>query len=350
MGFKYTLKQICCLSIVSSFYVGVLVSQIGCTGAESKSSQNGTLSEPVILGEGLASKYSADVGLASDPDVILYEAFEDSVSQIASRFESANRSDRMRLLADPAPRTNGKSIEFRVVGGNGDATDLYRRIPGQTDVFVRFYIKPNANSPYHHTGGLIGGYNPSTPYPQGTAGIRPVGDDFMTITTEVGNENGRTFNYVYTYWNEMRGNPSSNPNGGANGTNYWGNNFLPPNIEPDTPSGSWTCYEYRVKLNSTGTSRDGTFTLWKNGKEIFDLRAGDRGQWVYDTFWREGNPAPYTGFPLTTFEGFRWRTNTALNLNFVWLAHYATTLTNGQTSLVQFDQLVVAKKYIGCAN
>jgi hypothetical protein len=66
------------------------------------------------------------------------------------------------------------------------------------------------------------------------------------------------------------------------------------------------------------------------------------------------------GFRLHTkdgvpFEGFSWRTDNKLQLNFFWLLHYVTPAAlrrNGlrefdAKNVVRFDQVVVAEEYIG---
>ena len=50
----------------------------------------------------------------------------------------------------------------------------------------------------------------------------------------------------------------------------------------------------------------------------------------------------------TPFEGFRWRGDANLNLNWIWLQNYAPKDPAGFTGHKTFDHLVVAKSYIGC--
>ena len=47
------------------------------------------------------------------------------------------------------------------------------------------------------------------------------------------------------------------------------------------------------------------------------------------------------------FEGFRWRKDGRLRINFLWLLLYITKAPRGYESRVWFDQIVVAKRYIG---
>ena len=47
------------------------------------------------------------------------------------------------------------------------------------------------------------------------------------------------------------------------------------------------------------------------------------------------------------FEGFRWRTDERLRVNFLWLLFYVTDAPAGHVSTVWFDDLVVATEYVG---
>ncbi|HSW02744.1 MAG TPA: hypothetical protein VLI39_21450 [Sedimentisphaerales bacterium] len=50
------------------------------------------------------------------------------------------------------------------------------------------------------------------------------------------------------------------------------------------------------------------------------------------------------------FEGFRWRSEDKLNLNYLWLLLYITKAPAGHVSRVWFDDIVVAHEYIGPIN
>ena len=47
------------------------------------------------------------------------------------------------------------------------------------------------------------------------------------------------------------------------------------------------------------------------------------------------------------FEGFRFRSDEKLKLNFLWVLLYVTKSPKDHVSKVWFDQIVVAKEYIG---
>src|SRR2546422_7766726 len=46
--------------------------------------------------------------------------------------------------------------------------------------------------------------------------------------------------------------------------------------------------------------------------------------------------------------GFQWRTDPALNLNWIWLEHYADNTPAGQESQMQLAHVVAARSYVGC--
>jgi hypothetical protein len=64
------------------------------------------------------------------------------------------------------------------------------------------------------------------------------------------------------------------------------------------------------------------------------------GSWSGGIFTQSSNGSP--------FEGFRWRSSTSLNLNWIWLQVYAPDESSGVTGNMTFDHVVVARSYIGC--
>ena len=67
------------------------------------------LSSPgLVSGQGIAAKYVRDVGIESDPDVIMTEMFEDSIAAIASRWNQAQNSAGMSLSSDVPAGSGGK--------------------------------------------------------------------------------------------------------------------------------------------------------------------------------------------------------------------------------------------------
>ncbi len=101
--------------------------------------------------------------------------------------------------------------------------------------------------------------------------------------------------------------------------------------------------------------------LWIDGRLVSHLGKGfPRGNWVYDKFtpggdgegvvWSDAKRGPerFTvpkgGRP---FEGFRWRSDERLKINFLWVLTYITKAPRAHTSKIWFDNIVAAKEYIG---
>jgi hypothetical protein len=222
------------------------------------------------------------------------------------------------------------------VGGQSTGGHLYRRLmPGYDQLFLRFYVKFDSDCyPIHHFVHM-GGYHPATPWPQGGAGTRPNGDDrFSTGVEPFGNKWRWDF---YSYWMDMR----SSPDGKS-----WGNDFI--NDPPLTVGRDrWICVELMMKMNDPVAESNGEQAIWidgkpwrKDGQLISHLGVGfPRGRWVWDSFLPDPNGTP--------FEGFRWRSSEELNLNYLWLLLYITDAPAAHVSKVWFDDIVVARQYIG---
>lgn len=289
----------------------------------------------------LASKHVGDEGIEKDSAVVFSEDFEaDGLAGVWSRWESVQSKEIMSLSADvPAASRGRRSLLMTHVGGRGTGGHLYRRLsPGYEKLHVRFYVKFDADCyPIHHFVHL-GGYNPPTAWPQGGAGTRPKGDErFSTGIEPYGSQWRWDF---YSYWMGMR----SSPDGGS-----WGHDFInDPALAVER--GRWICVELMMKMNQPATAGNGEQALWidgrpwvKDGQTLSHLGPGfPRGRWVWDSFL----PDP-TGEP---FEGFRWRNADELNLNYLWLLLYITKAPDGYVSKVWFDDIVVARDYIGPIN
>ncbi|HCO95770.1 MAG TPA: hypothetical protein DIU00_17795 [Phycisphaerales bacterium] len=290
---------------------------------------------------GLASKYKGDKGIEKNPDVIFVENFESgSLDAVKVRWESVKSLDMMSLSADvPAASAGRQSLLMSHIGGKGNGAHLYRRLlPGYEQLYVRFYVKFARDCyPIHHFV-HVGGYNPSTSWPQGGAGIRPAGDARFTTGIE---PYGRKWRWdFYSYWMGMRSSPDRKS---------WGHDFVnDENLIAERDK--WICVELMMKMNNPVTAHNGQQELWidgmswnKDGQLISRLGKGfPKGKWVWDSFMPDPEGEP--------FEGFQWRSDEKLNLNFLWILLYITDAPPGHVSKVWFDDIVVAKKYIGPAN
>jgi len=286
----------------------------------------------------LAAKYPGDAGLANDPNVVFAEDFESgSLAAVRERWESVKNAEGMALSAD-APRNShgGHSLRMTHVGGEGTGAHLYRRLlPGYDKLHVRFYVKFDPDCwPIHHFVHL-GGYHPPTAWPQGGAGTRPKGDERFSTGVEPFGDKWRWD--FYSYWMEMRSSPDQHS---------WGHDFI-NDAELKVERGRWICVELMMKMNDPAAQRNGEQALWidgqpwvKDGQVVSHLGPGfPRGRWIWDSFLPD--PAG------ESFEGFRWRNSEGLKLNYLWLLLYITKAPLGHVSQVWFDDIVVAREYIG---
>jgi len=290
---------------------------------------------PASPGGGLSSRYPGDVGIENDPSVIFVEQFEEgSIANIGPRWGDVKNGPAMQLVSEVPPGSPaGHSLSIPWVGGGvNNGGHLYKVLsPGINDVmYVRYYIKYPTTGDYSHTGIWIGGNNPVSAWPDPIAGSKPNGNDRFIAA---GEQNTLTHAFEhYDYWMGMH------PDAGGT---YWGN-FLLNNPSVQANPGQWVCVEEMVKLNNPVSAWNGEHALWLNGVKVSHLGQGfPKGYWIGGRFYQDPTVA-------TTFEGFQWRNDSALNINWIWLQNYAPNDPPGFSSTILFDHVVVAKSYIGC--
>ena len=292
-------------------------------------------------GEGIASRYPGDIGIEKDADVVFVEKFDaGSIDEIFKRWEDTKSKDSMVISSDvPANAGDEKSLLMRHIGGRGTGAYLYRRLlPGYEQLYARFYVKFDINcAQIHHFGTNLGGNNPATRWPMVKAGHRPDGSKtFWTGVEPYGNDWGWDF---YTYWQGMHIHGDGN---------YWGTPFLSGGDKPKVEKGKWICVEMMVKMNDPVGEANGEQAFWIDGK--LWRRDGQiashvgqgfpNGKW-YGGWWRPDIKEK------TAFKGFQWRTDEKLKINYVWPYIYITKAPKGHVSKIWFDNIVVAKQYIG---
>lgn len=287
---------------------------------------------------GIAAKYPGDVGMERDAAVIFVENFEQtSLADMKARWEEVKSIECMSFSTQiPSGAAGRHSLLVKHIGGKGTGGHLYRRLlPGYDRLFLRFYVKFDPQCyPVHHFVHM-GGYNPPTRWPQGGAGIRPAGDERFTTGVEPCGSRWRWD--FYSYWMEMRAAPSGDS---------WGNHFISDdNLK--AVRGKWIFVELMMKMNSPVGERNGEEAIWidgqlwrKDGQITSHVGKGfPRGKWVWGAFTPDAKG--------DAFEGFRWRKDEKLNLNFLWMLVYITQAPEGHESRIWFDNIVVAREYIG---
>jgi hypothetical protein len=291
--------------------------------------------------QGLAAKYPGDVGIERDPQVLFVENFSAAtIDEVVTDWETAQETAGMSLSSDVAAGSgDGQSLLITHRGGEGTGGQLYRRLPdGQKQVFARFYVKFSQDcAPIHHFGTHLGGFHPSTPWPQGGAGQLPDGSKRFTTGVEpYGNDWRWDF---YSYWQGMRVHGDGN---------YWGTPFLQGVARPRVAKAEWICVEMMVRLNDPPTAGNGEQAFWINGRlwRVDDQIVSHvgpgfpRGNWTGG--WWHPDATSDRGF-----DGFNWRSIEPLTINYLWTYVYITKAPRGHVSRVGFDNIVVATEYIG---
>jgi hypothetical protein len=233
----------------------------------------------------------------------------------------------------PAASAGAKSL---LLDGSKGSTHWYRNLSAGGTVYVRYYVKRERGKHFHHDGIWIGGYNPPTTWPQGTAGRRVPPDDFFSVGFEgldgVQSVSGDAMTLgFYNYWMGMH------PDG--TGT-YWGENqFVGPGGRITT--NEWHCVEYMIKLNDPVTRRNGELAVWVDGQQLIHFGEGFPKGIQTNGIWKpDANGTPYPGF--------QWRDDPGLGLSWVWLLNDPPGEYPGSPSgKIWVDDLVIASEYIG---
>jgi hypothetical protein len=290
---------------------------------------------------GLAAHYPNEKGLAADQAVLFAEDFSGTnLSSLLKRWESVNDPTNLSLSAESPDELIAKqSLLITHESGKGTGSHLYRRLPsGLTQVFARWYVRFDPSCwPIHHFGTHLGGFCPSTPWPQGGAGHRPDGAKRFTSGVEPFGERWEWD--FYSYWQGMRRHGD-----GA----YWGTPFLQGAPKQKIPKNKWICVEMMIKLNDPPESKNGEQAFWIDGKLV--RHEGQIISHIGPGFpkgnWKGGWWSPKST-SQQSFEGFEWRSIPELDINYLWTYLYITKAPKGHISRVWFDQIVVATEYIG---
>lgn len=299
-------------------------------------------------GQGIASHYYGDKNIQLDSNVVFTEMAEESnIAELLSRWSSSTKGNTPISLdtTTSPPNSLGKqSMKFTTTGGiSGNpgtvlSADLFKQLDSEFNdsLFFRCYIKYNTSGTFHHSGLRIGGAYPATPVPRNFAGNLPNDstDQFFYVGAEVSGAYQKPvqksmFDF-YNYWRQQR-HSSFFPD-----SVYYGNSFINSNTV-SIDMAEWNCIEVRVKLNIPPDS-SGEISMWINGNLVSYVKHGITGTWIDDDFF------PGAGSP---FEGFSWRGNDRLKLNFIWLTHFVDHDPAGHRNSINYDHIVVAKKYIG---
>jgi hypothetical protein len=270
-------------------------------------------------GDGLEMKYAADGGIGAHPAVMFAEDFEGG--DYRERWDSCRDQggEVLALIDDShsgAP-VGRRSLQVTAALGRNTGGGVTKWFTSAPRIFIRFYVKFDPACDYvHHFCTLranksLQGKDKWSGF--GGAGLKPQGDERFSTALEPWGNWGRwqapgRWNF-YSYWHEMEASGDGH---------YWGNAFR-PDVQEDIPTGTWICAEFMLAHNTPGQA-DGEQAFWIDGVL--------RGHW----------------------RGINWRTSPTLWANALTLESYVTDRwTKQETNIVFFDNVVIAKEYIGPA-
>lgn len=296
----------------------------------------------------IANLYPGDSAIETDSRVVYVEKFDDTMAGILSRYSDIKNSPGMSLDPDvPSGSVGPHSLKMTsITGGVNNGGHLYKRFtPGfDSIIYVRYYVKyPSESKGYfHHEAVWFGGYNPATSWPSPKAGTCGMGSSRLSISFEPVWQNSNPPGMdTYIYWGDMKS---------YNGTTCYGNTMITlgatgfgqpssPGNYPEIEYDKWICVEVMIKLNNPVTEYNGEMAIWVDGEQVGHWGPGfPNGHWNKDKWYNNPNDPP--------FEGFRWRTDDKLNINWLWFEFYHDD-PKAPSSYIKFDHLVMANQYIG---
>jgi hypothetical protein len=315
---KPTRKRLMKLSAKPILPVTILFLQLASLvviGAQGGVFTNTVAQSTLPQGPGLAAGFNADSGIGTHSAVIFADDFENG--ELGARWDEHSPQKAISFAAAVDEICGRRCLRVEARLGENHGGGLTKWFESAERVFVRFYVRFDPGCDYvHHfvtlraNKGLHGGDKWSG---FGGAGLRPAGDERFSTALEPWGNWARwpapgKWNF-YSYWHEMQVSPDGK---------YWGNSFLP---EPQAviPKDRWICAEFMLKHNTPGQP-DGEQAFWIDG-HLLD-------------HWR----------------GINWRKTESLKANALTLESYVTDQwTKNSTNIVYFDNLVIAREYIGPA-
>ena len=270
-------------------------------------------------GKGFAARYNGDRGIDSYSAVIFADNFERG--DYRKRWDSVrDTKGGVLALVDESKSLallGHKALRVKATLGENTGGGLTKWFESADTVHIRFYVRFDPTCDYvHHfctlraNKSFRGGDRWSG---FGGAGVKPRGDERFSTALEPWGNWGRwrppgRWNF-YSYWHTMAGSRDGK---------YWGNGFRPA-AQENIPRGKWMCAEFMLKHNSPGKD-DGEQAFWIDG-ELF-------GHWK-SINWRKSSTLWANAFTLETYVTDRW--------------------TKHRVNTVYFDNLVIAREYIGPA-
>ncbi len=268
------------------------------------------------VGSGLAASYPHDREISEHPAVIFADDFEAS-DPWEKRWDSVRDDGGVlaRVAPEDHPWLGAGCLQVTATLGDNTGGGLTKWFESAPRVFIRFYTRFAEDCDYvHHfvtlrANASLQGSERWSGF--GGAGQRPDGALRFSTALEPWGDWGRetppgVWNF-YSYFHTMKESGDGN---------FWGNSFRPPE-QAAIVRGTWICCELMLVHNTPGVS-DGEQAFWIDG----ELRGH--------------------------FTGINWRTSPTLWANALTLEAYVTDRwTEQRVNVVAFDNLVIAREYIG---
>lgn len=270
-------------------------------------------------GAGLASRLSNERELAEHTAVIFADDFE--TGELGGKWDETNNpgGNSLSLVdeSEASPVVGKRSLRVTATLNENTGGGCTQWFESSERLFIRFYTKFHEECDYvHHFCTLranksLQGADRWSGF--GGAGECPDGQNRFSTAIEPWGNWGKwsppgQWNF-YSYWHTMQASPDGK---------FWGNGFRPES-QSDIERGKWICVELMLLHNTPG-KEDGEQAYWIDGEL--------RGHW----------------------RGINWRTNPKLFANAFTLESYVTDRwTKQKENIVYFDNVVIAKEYIGPA-
>ncbi len=289
----------------------------GATAAGDPAGQNNLAAGSRLpQGQGIAAEAGSKI--EQHPDVIFAENFESG--DFRRRWREV-RDDggvlSLKSFPNDAAIVGNRSLQVTATLGQNTGGGLTTWFESNDRVFIRFYTRFDTNCDYVHHFCTLRANRARTGAEAwsgfGGAGVRPRGDQRFSTALEPWGDWGRNsppgkWNF-YSYWHQMSASP---------GGKYWGNAFRVAD-QPAIKKDQWICAEFMIKHNTPGRP-DGEQAYWIDGKLL--------GHW----------------------KGIDWRSSPQLQANALSIESYVTDRwTNNAVNIVFFDNIVIARQYIGPA-
>ena len=307
------------IGFINSLFVLIFLFVAVATAIADDEQHERVVNSELPQGFGLASDYVADQKIDGAPAVIFADNFEDG--ELGAKWdETSNQGGNVLKFVDQSSETallGRRSLKVTATLGENTGGGFTKWFESSDRLFIRFYTKFDAECDYvHHFATLranksLQGSDRWSGF--GGAGNLPEGDERFSTAIEPSGNWGQwqppgRWNF-YSYWHTMQASPDGK---------YWGNGFR-PEPQPNIDRNQWICVEMMIKHN-TPSKIDGEQAYWIDGE--------------LGGHWR----------------GINWRTSPTLFANAFTLESYITDLwTKQKSNVVYFDNVVIAKEYIGPA-